>query len=192
MHQRAILSLAARIHEEGRRNLLQRMKAEGLDELTTSCGDIFMVLFAEEGQSLTAIAQKIRRTKSTTSVMADRLEKQGYIVKQVCPDDARASVICLTPKGRALKPMMMEISEKLTDDICAGLTDEEADALEKLFALLDARYRSGKPTLFTTQYQSPKELGHRLMESGGDKPTAQAIVRRVFGGGDYQAEVVHC
>ena len=27
---------------------------------------------------------------------------------------------------------MMEISEKLTDDICAGLTDEEADALEKL------------------------------------------------------------
>ena len=50
MHHRAILSLAARIHEEGRRNLLQRMKAEGLDELTTSCGDIFMVLFAEEGQ----------------------------------------------------------------------------------------------------------------------------------------------
>ena len=142
MHHRAILSLAARIHEEGRRNLLQRMKAEGLDELTTSCGDIFMVLFAEEGQSLTAIAQKIRRTKSTTSVMADRLEKQGYIVKQVCPDDARASVICLTPKGRALKPMMMEISEKLTDDICAGLTDEEADALEKLLRKCAAGMRT--------------------------------------------------
>lgn len=132
MHHRAILSLAARIHEEGRRNLLQRMKAEGLDELTTSCGDIFMVLFAEEGQSLTAVAQKIRRTKSTTSVMVDRLEKQGYIVKQVSPDDARASVICLTPKGRALRPMMMEISEKLTDDICAGLTDDEAGELERL------------------------------------------------------------
>ena len=141
MHQRAILALAARIHEEGRRNLLQRMKAEGLDELTTSCGDIFMVLFAEEGQSLTAIAQKIRRTKSTTSVMADR-EKQGYIVKQVSPDDARASVICLTPKGRALKPMMKEISEKLTDDICAGLTDEEADALEKLLRKCAAGMRT--------------------------------------------------
>ena len=64
--------------------------------------------------------------------------------------------------------------------------------LLELFALLDARYRSGKPTIFTTQYQSPKELGHRLMESGGDKPTAQAIVRRVFGGGEYQAEVVRC
>ena len=76
------------------------------------------------------------------------------------------------------------------DDL--GKEKPTADALEKLFALLDARYRSGKPTLFTTQYQSPKELGHRLMESGGDKPTAQAIVRRVFGGGEHQAEVVRC
>ena len=76
------------------------------------------------------------------------------------------------------------------DDI--GKEKPTADALEKLFALLDARYRSGKPMLFTTQYRSPMELGHRLMESGGDKPTAQAIVRRVFGGGDYQAEVVRC
>lgn len=132
MHQRAILALSARIHEEGRRILLARMKAEGLDELTTSCGDIFMVLFAEEGQSLTAVAQKIRRTKSTTSVMMDRLEKQGYIVKQVSPDDARATVICLTEKGRALKPVMDEISERLTDDLCAGLTESEAGELERL------------------------------------------------------------
>lgn len=76
------------------------------------------------------------------------------------------------------------------DDL--GKEKPTADALEKMFTVLDARYRSGKPTLFTTQYQSPKELGHRLMESGGDKPTAQAIVRRVFGGGYYQAEVVRC
>ena len=36
------------------------------------------------------------------------------------------------------------------------------------------------------------DIGQLLMESGGDKPTAQAIVRRVFGGGEYQAEVVRC
>ncbi len=66
------------------------------------------------------------------------------------------------------------------------------DALDKLFALLDARYRGGRPTLFTTQYLSPSELGRRLMEGGGDKPTAQAIVRRVYGMGEYKAEVVRC
>ena len=43
------------------------------------------------------------------------------------------------------------------DDL--GKEKPTADALEKMFTVLDARYRSGKPTLFTTQYQSPKELG---------------------------------
>lgn len=66
------------------------------------------------------------------------------------------------------------------------------DALDKLFALVDMRYRSGKPTIFTSQYSSPSELGHRLMAQGGDAETAQAIVRRVYGMGEYRAEVVTC
>lgn len=66
------------------------------------------------------------------------------------------------------------------------------DALDKLFALVDMRYRSGKPTIFTSQYASPSELGHRLMAQGGDAETAQAIVRRVYGMGEYRAEVVSC
>lgn len=64
------------------------------------------------------------------------------------------------------------------------------DALDKLFALIDHRYRRGKPTIFTTQYRSPTDLGKRLMSQGGDAETAEAIVRRVFGMGDYRAEVV--
>ena len=36
MKNRAILSLAARVHEEGRRSLLAAMKEASLEELTTS------------------------------------------------------------------------------------------------------------------------------------------------------------
>ena len=64
------------------------------------------------------------------------------------------------------------------------------DVLDKLFALIDHRYRRGRPTIFTTQYRSPTDLGKRLMSQGGDAETAEAIVRRVFGMGDYKAEVV--
>lgn len=66
------------------------------------------------------------------------------------------------------------------------------DVLDKLFALIDHRYRRGRATIFTTQYKSPSELGARLMSQGGDAETAEAIVRRVFGMGDYKAEVVSC
>lgn len=66
------------------------------------------------------------------------------------------------------------------------------DVLDKLFALIDHRYRRGRATVFTTQYKSPSELGARLMSQGGDKETAEAIVRRVFGMGEHKAEVVSC
>lgn len=76
------------------------------------------------------------------------------------------------------------------DDL--GKERPTADALDKLFALVDMRYRSGKPTIFTSQYAGPSELGRRLMAQGGDAETAQAIVRRVYGMGEYRAEVVTC
>ena len=66
------------------------------------------------------------------------------------------------------------------------------DVLDKLFALVAHRYNHGRPTIFTTQHKSPSELGARLMSQGGDAETAEAIVRRVFGMGDYKAEVVSC
>lgn len=66
------------------------------------------------------------------------------------------------------------------------------DVLDKLFALIDHRYRRGRATIFTTQYKSPTDLGKRLMSQSGDAETAEAIVRRVFGMGEHKAEVVSC
>ena len=126
---RPILAYAARMHEEGRRFLLTEMKKAGLDELTTSCGDIF-----QEGLSLTAVAQKIRRTKSTTCVMLDRLAKQGYVDRLPSESDGRASIIMLTEKGRALKPIMADISTRMNERILGLLTEDEADQLEVLLA----------------------------------------------------------
>lgn len=66
------------------------------------------------------------------------------------------------------------------------------DVLDKLFALVAHRYNHGRPTIFTTQYKTPSDLGRRLMSQGGDAETAEAIVRRVFGMGEHKAEVVSC
>lgn len=147
MKNRAILSLAARVHEEGRRSLVAAMKEAGLEELTTSCGDIFEVLFREEGQTLTAVAEKIRRTKSTACVMVDRLEKQGYVVKTPSESDGRASVIRLTDKGRALRPLMDEISDRMNELLCRGLTEAEADQLEALLGKMTAAFGPAECTL---------------------------------------------
>ncbi|WP_294374016.1 ATP-binding protein [uncultured Slackia sp.] len=76
------------------------------------------------------------------------------------------------------------------DDLGKGRPTQ--DVLDKLFALVAHRYNHGRPTIFTTQYKTPSDLGNRLMSQGGDAETAEAIVRRVFGMGDHKAEVVSC
>lgn len=69
------------------------------------------------------------------------------------------------------------------DDI--GTEKPTEDMLQQLFALVDKRYRDGKPTVFTTNY-TQQGLGERLMAQGGDEETARKIARRIYQG----AEVV--
>lgn len=63
------------------------------------------------------------------------------------------------------------------DDLGKG--KPTAWAVEKLFALVDGRYRAGLPLIVTTQYD--EAALERLLTVDGDAETAQAIVSRVSG-----------
>lgn len=71
------------------------------------------------------------------------------------------------------------VSVLCIDDL--GKERPTADAIEKLFALLDFRYGRMKPTVFTTQY-TPQTLPRRLMAEGADYEQVDAIMRRVYQG----------
>ena len=71
------------------------------------------------------------------------------------------------------------VSVLCVDDL--GKERPTADAIEKLFALLDFRYGRMKPTVFTTQY-TPQTLPRRLMAEGADYEQVDAIMRRVYQG----------
>ena len=66
--------------------------------------------------------------------MLDRLAKQGYVDRLPSESDGRASIIMLTEKGRALKPIMADISARMNERILGSLTEDEADQLEVLLA----------------------------------------------------------
>ena len=73
------------------------------------------------------------------------------------------------------------VSVLCIDDL--GKERPTADAMEKLFALLDFRYGRMKPTVFTTQY-TPQTLPRRLMAEGADYEQVDAILRRVYQGAE--------
>ena len=139
-----ILHLSSRLRENANRFLIDEMMKAGLDDITTACGDVFHVLFETPGIPLTVLAERIRRTKSTTSVMVDRLERLGYVERHRSAKDARVQVLDLTKKALDLKPTMDAVAERLNEKIVMGLTPEEAQTLETLLTKANANVTIGE------------------------------------------------
>lgn len=68
--------------------------------------------------------------RSRTSHQVTRMIKRGLVVREFCEDDARGSVVCLTPAGRAAieqaAPNHVALVRQLFFD---PLSDDELDAL---------------------------------------------------------------
>lgn len=98
----------------------------------TCHGDILSKLYQEDGLTVTELATRTKRTKSTVSVLVDKLVKLGYVEKRASEFDARALAVCLTDKALEIKPIFEEVSAKLNEIMLNALTEEEAQSLEEL------------------------------------------------------------
>ena len=78
------------------------------------------------------LARCVKRTKSTMTVLIDKLEKEGYVRKSSDPTDSRGVVVELTEKGYALGPVFEQISNGLAEQLLTRLTQEELETLNRL------------------------------------------------------------
>lgn len=127
-----MLSLIAKIHEKGNRFVVEELKNNGADGLVPSHGDILFCLYQNGKMTMKNIAERIHKTKPTVTVLIDKLEKFGYLKREVSAKDSRYTYIVLTQKGNDFKPVFEEISNKLNNMLYKNLTEEETRLLENL------------------------------------------------------------
>lgn len=120
------------LRERGNSYLTAELKKAGLGELAPSHGDILAVLLSGPPCTMSELAQKVRRTKSTVTTLTDKLERGGYLRRRPNPEDSRSFLLELTDKGLALRPTFEQISEGLNLLIHSSLTVEELNTLDKL------------------------------------------------------------
>ncbi len=129
---RLLLSLISKIHEKGNRFIIEELKKNGAEGLVPSHGDILVCLYSQDKMTMKDIADKIHRTRPTVTVLVDKLEKLGYLKREVSQKDNRYTYIVLTKKGQDFKPIFEKISEDLNDMLYKNLSEEESDILENL------------------------------------------------------------
>jgi MarR family transcriptional regulator, organic hydroperoxide resistance regulator len=129
--------LIGRIKEHYTDFLENELKKKGLKMLVTSHADIIAVLGMSGELSLSEVAERINRDRSTVTALVSKLEYLKYVQQRINEADRRSSLLSLTEKGRGLIPDFMSISDALFEKATMGITEDEwshfKKVLEKLY-----------------------------------------------------------
>jgi DNA-binding MarR family transcriptional regulator len=122
----------------------RRLATDGFDDLRFADGFVFQHLVAGP-VTVGVLAERLGVTQQAASKSAADLARRGYVVRRPDPDDARARLVALSPRGRqaieaarrhraALAaeladrhgPRRTEAARRLLLDVVAGLGAEPA------------------------------------------------------------------
>lgn len=120
-----IIHLIARIREKTSRFIESELKRSGAEGLKPVHGDVLFALFMHRQLTMKQIAEIVDRKKSTVTTLVDKLITLGYAEKRVDETDNRFFIISLTDKGRGLKDILIDISDRLIDRVYKDMPEEE-------------------------------------------------------------------
>ena len=104
-------------------------------DLTYTQYIVLLVLWENDGVSVTEIGEKLMLDNGTLSPLLKKMEQAGYVERQRSREDERVVIIRLTEAGRALQERAKDIPRRIAG--CIDLPPEKARALyELLYELL--------------------------------------------------------
>ena len=102
--------------------------------VTASQYGALYVLARIEGLDIAGLGRRLGMDRSTSALVAAKLEAAGWIVVQARPADRRRKVLALTPAGRQMLDALSVPARKARDRLLSAFTPEEA---AMFLALLD-------------------------------------------------------
>ena len=109
---------------------------QGHGEVRPSYGSVLVPLFEEDGLRMTELAARARLAKQTMTTMVRAVERSGLVRRRPDPDDARATRVELTARGRRFKPVGERELVRLQQRIVARLGERRTAALRATLAQL--------------------------------------------------------
>ena len=85
--------------------LAERFAAAGYADVRPSYGSVLLPLYEQDGLRMGELARRARLSKQTMTTMIRRLEGGKLVERRPDPQDARASLIFLTPRSRQFEPV---------------------------------------------------------------------------------------
>ena len=133
-----IIGRIARIRETANLLIEKELHRRGLAGIVPAHGSVLHFLFRQEGPvPVKLLVQESGRVKSTVTGIVNTLERNGYVYKQGCDQDARSVRVGLTEKGSAMRKDFEEISELLLSRVYGVMPVEDRHRLVGLLAAIE-------------------------------------------------------
>lgn len=114
--------------------------AAGFDEITPAQARL-AARIGRGGTRLTDLAEQALVTKQTAGHLVDQLERAGYVHRVPDPTDARARLVQMAERGRAVVALARKVEAEVEAEWTAHLGDQTAaelrGALERLREVTD-------------------------------------------------------
>jgi len=121
--------LLAKASQRWNELLAKRFVGEGFGEVRPSYGSVLLPLFEEDGLRIGQIASRARLSKQTMTTLVRLCEREGLVLRQRDPHDARAFRIDLTKRAKEFRPVAGQILRELDGRVLAALGERETATL---------------------------------------------------------------
>ena len=95
------------------------------------------------------LAEAVHADPSTLSRQVSALAEQGLISREPDPADGRATLLAVTPAGRAVLAERMALRDRYLSNLTAGWSDVEREAFATLFERFASAFATGHADLTT-------------------------------------------
>jgi DNA-binding MarR family transcriptional regulator len=97
---------------------------------------ILIRLCEKDGLTQKELAQDTYFEQSNLTLMLDKLELKGLVKRVQKENDRRAYIISITPEGKKLKELLVQMGEMVMDRALRGVSPEQRAELEKMLQLI--------------------------------------------------------
>ena len=123
--------LIRRLHQQSMQVFQAQTQAAGLD-LTSVQFAALDTISHHPGIDQATLAAAISFDRATIGGVIDRLERKGFVLRVVSPQDRRARLLQLTTEGEQLLATCRPVVSSLQADILATLTPKEREVFLSL------------------------------------------------------------
>ena len=119
-----------------RERMLEQLHAHGFDDLDAAHLPVLQYP-GPQGQRPSELAARLRVSKQALNYQLGELERLGYLVREVDPDDLRSRRIVLTDRGSSLIPVIRDAVRDVEATWSDQLGRERFDELKTLLVELN-------------------------------------------------------